>query len=110
LQAPAEPNVKAEAGAHSESSSPEADASETRAPVLLPAPIAVAPAGRPAAGGVPQQKSSSGIETVVGMAFLSGLGYLAWDRRKLGSRLGRIEAALGLEAQITSPSIAPVES
>jgi len=110
VQASAEPNVKAEADAHGESSSPEADASEARAPVLRPAPNAGAPAGRPAAGSVPLQKSSSGIETVVGMAFLSGLGYLAWDRRKLGSRLGRIEAALGLEAQITSPSITSVES
>jgi serine/threonine protein phosphatase PrpC len=50
-----------------------------------------------------QRGSFPGIETVVGIAFLSGLGYLAWDRRNLGSRLGRIEAALEPEAPESSP-------
>ncbi len=47
------------------------------------------------------------FETVVGIAFLSGLGYLTWDRRKLGSRLGRIEAALRLEQQPPSAETTP---
>ena len=67
VQASPEPNVKVEAVAHAESTSPEPDTSEARTPVLLPTPNSGAPAGRPAAGSVPQQKSSSGIETVVGM-------------------------------------------
>lgn len=109
-QAPPEPTVPVEAAAHAEGSTAKPKDSEAPAPALVPATDPVASARRPTAGSQPQQKSSPGIETVVGMAFLSGLGYLAWDRRKLGSRLGRIEAALGLEAQTASPAISPVES
>ncbi len=53
--------------------------------------------------------ATPGFETVVGIAFLSGLGYLTWDRRKLGSRLGRIEAALRLEQQPPSPETTPAQ-
>lgn len=56
----------------------------------------------------PARGSPTGLETVIGIAFLSGLGYYTWDRRKIGSRLGRLEAALlGDAASPVAPAPLP---
>jgi serine/threonine protein phosphatase PrpC len=57
----------------------------------------------------PPRGSPAALETVIGIAFLSGLGYYAWDRRKLGSRLGQLEAALRGDSSSPSPAPAAVE-
>ena len=57
----------------------------------------------------PPRGSPAGLETVIGIAFLSGLGYYAWDRRKLASRLGRLEAALRGDSGSPSPARTAVE-
>ena len=53
-----------------------------------------------------------GVETVLGIAFLSVLGYLVWDRRRLAERVSRVEGLLALAPLkgLPSPGAVSVES
>lgn len=51
------------------------------------------PAHASAASGLPST-SHTRVETVVGIAFLAGLGYLGWGGRRLAERVSRIEDVL----------------
>ena len=49
--------------------------------------------------------SHSGVELVVGISLLAGLGYLGWDRLRLAERLSRIERELKLSPTEALPAV-----
>jgi len=65
------------------------------------------PAQPSAPSGLPGT-SHTRVETVVGIAFLAGLGYLGWDRRRLAERVSKIEGVLEPSPPEVVESSAPV--